>query len=133
MIVGFNVDSISGDKDPEGARGDLQVNYNPVIDSIEAATVSSFEEEVARIEFTFTVQYMVNESDEVASIELSGNVLWNGDTDAIVEEWEENGQLTDNIEAPLMNDMYRKCISQAVGIADTLSLLPPMPTPRVDG
>jgi hypothetical protein len=31
-----------------------------------------------------------------------------------------------------MNDLYRKCISQSVGVADTLGLIPPVPTPRIN-
>jgi hypothetical protein len=131
MIVGFNIESLNGERSDK-AQGNLQVNYNPVIQSVESATVPSFDQDVARIDFTFTVQYLVDENAEVASIELEGNVLWNGDTEAIVNEWEENNQLADDIQAPLMNDLYRKCLSQAVGVSDTLNLLPPIPTPRVD-
>lgn len=131
MIVGFNIDSLSADKKEGAAQGQLQVNYNPVIESVESATVNAFDDEVAKIDFTFNVNY--NIGDQVAAnIVLEGNVLWKGGTDEIVEAWEEDSELPEEIQAPLMNDMYRKCLSQAVGIADTLSLLPPIPTPRIE-
>ncbi|MFB6291817.1 MAG: hypothetical protein ABEI58_00310 [Candidatus Nanohaloarchaea archaeon] len=131
MIVGFNIDSLEASRS-EGAQGNLQIKYNPQIESVEEAQVSAFEDgEVARINFTFGVDYEAG-GDVGASIELSGNVLWKGNVDEIVEEWEENEALPESIEAPFMNDLYRKCLSQAVGIADTLNLLPPIPTPRID-
>jgi hypothetical protein len=130
MIVGFNIDSIEASKG-EGAQGNLQIQYNPVIENIEEATVNAFDDEVAKIDFTFAVNYQSG-GETAASIEMSGNVLWKGQLEEIIDEWEENESLPEEIRAPLMNDMYRKCLSQAVGISETLSLLPPIPTPRVD-
>lgn len=131
MIVGFNIESITASRE-EGATGDLQIHYNPQIDDVEEGSVSGFEDgKVARIEFTFTVDYEAG-GDIGASIELSGNVLWKGDVEEIVDEWEDTGELPEGMHAPFMNDLYRKCLSQSVGIADTLNLLPPIPTPRID-
>jgi len=129
MIVGFNVTDLEASQE-ENVQGDLQINYTPEIESVEKTTVNAFEEEVAKIYYSFTVDYEAN-GEVGAQIKLSGNVLWKGNTDEIVEAWEENQQLPEKINAPLMNDMYRKLISEAVGVADTLNLLPPVPTPQV--
>ena len=115
----------------ENVQGDLQINYTPEIKSVERTTVNAFEEEVAKIYYSFSVDYEAD-GEVGAQIKLSGNVLWKGNTDEIVEAWEENQQLPEKINAPLMNDMYRKLISEAVGVADTLNLLPPVPTPQVN-
>jgi hypothetical protein len=130
MIVGFNIDSLEGSRG-EAAQGNLQIQYNPVIEDVEATEVGAIEDEVAKINFSFQVNYNAG-GTTAATIEMSGNVLWNGDTESIVESWEENEALPESIEAPLMNDLYRKCLSQAVGVADTLNLLPPFPTPTMD-
>lgn len=130
MIVGFNVTDLEAHQE-KGVQGNLQINYTPVIEDVERATVNAFEEEVARIDYSFTVSYDAEENTG-AEIKLSGNVLWKGQVDEIVEEWETNNQLPEKINAPLMNDMYRKLISEAVGVADTLNLLPPVPTPQVE-
>lgn len=129
MIVGFNVNSIDADK-ADNIGGNLQINYVPTIENVSSVNVSAFEDEVAKIEFTFLVEYNAGEKT-VAHIEMEGNVLWNGDTDKVVENWEENSNLPEDIRAPLMNDLYRKLLSEATGIADTLSMLPPIPTPQV--
>ena len=114
----------------EGVQGNLQINYTPVIEDVERTTVNAFDEEVARIDYSFTVSYDA-EGDTGAEIKLSGNVLWKGQVDEIVDEWSENEKLPESVNVPLMNDMYRKLISEAVGVADTLNLLPPVPTPQV--
>lgn len=129
MIVGFNVTDLEASQE-ENVQGDLQINYTPEIKSVERTTVNAFEEEVAKIYYSFSVDYEAD-GEVGAQIKLSGNVLWKGNTDEIVEAWEEDQQLPEKINAPLMNDMYRKLISEAVGVADTLNLLPPVPTPQV--
>ncbi|MFB6115121.1 MAG: hypothetical protein ABEK04_02430 [Candidatus Nanohalobium sp.] len=130
MIVGFNIDAIDASKQ-ENAGGDLQVNYRPEITDIESAEVNAFEEPVAKIDFTFTVSYVAGD-EEAATIEMEGNVLWKGNVDIVTETWDEDQKLPEEIEAPLMNELYRKLLSEAVGIANTLNLLPPIPTPQVD-
>jgi len=131
MIVGFNIDSLTADKKQGASQGSLQVNYAPKIESVEEATVNAFDDKVAKIEFTFKVSYTVGDT-EAAFIELDGNVLWKGNVEEVIESWEENESLPEEVEAPLMNDLYRKCLSQSVGVADTLGLLPPIPTPKVN-
>ena len=129
MIVGFNVTDLEASQE-ENVQGDLQINYTPEIKSAEKTSVNAFDEEVAKIYYSFSVDYEAD-GEIGAQIKLSGNVLWKGNTDEVVEAWDENQQLPEKINAPLMNDMYRKLISEAVGVADTLNLLPPVPTPQV--
>jgi hypothetical protein len=129
MIVGFNVDRIEAEKEQE-VQGNLQINYVPQIEDVSSVSVNAFDEEVAKIDFTFTVEYTAGEKVQ-ADIVIEGNVLWNGDTEELVETWEESEELPEKIQAPLMNDLYRKLISESVGIADTLNMLPPIPTPQV--
>jgi hypothetical protein len=129
MIVGFNVDRIEAEKQ-QNVQGNLQINYVPEIENVSSVSVNAFEEEVAKIDFTFTVEYAAGDQVQ-AEIIIEGNVLWNGDTEELVDTWEESEELPENIQAPLMNDLYRKLISESVGIADTLNMLPPIPTPQV--
>lgn len=130
MIVGFNVTSISADKE-DNVGGNLQINYAPKIENVESVSVSAFDEDVAKIDFSFKVDYTAN-GESQAEINIIGDVLWNGNTEEIIETWEEEEKLPERIQAPLMNDLYRKMLSEAVGIADTLKMLPPIPTPQVE-
>ncbi|MFB6204308.1 MAG: hypothetical protein ABEJ75_01550 [Candidatus Nanohaloarchaea archaeon] len=129
MIVGFNVDNLEASKKQEAA-GNIQINYLPELEDVEEVEVDAFEEKVAKIDYEFTVQYEADDS-VIAEIQMSGNVLWKGQLEEILETWEEENDLPDQVSAPLMNELYRKLISEAVGVADTLNLLPPVPTPQV--
>ncbi|MFB6199708.1 MAG: hypothetical protein ABEJ83_02410 [Candidatus Nanohaloarchaea archaeon] len=131
MIVGFNTDKLEADKTQGAAQGSLQVNYTPEITDVETAKVNAIDGEVAKINYTFRVSYTVGET-EAAYIQQEGNLLWNGDTETITQEWEENQQLPENVNKKVINDLYRKCLTQAVGVAKTLGLLPPFPTPTVN-
>lgn len=130
MIVGFNVDRVHAEKE-QNVQGNLQINYVPRIEDVKSVNVNAFDEEIAQIDFTFTVEYNAGEETQ-AEIEIEGNVLWNGDTEKMVSSWNESEQLPQNVQAPLMNDLYRKLLSESVGIADTLNMLPPIPTPQVE-
>ncbi|MFP4038847.1 MAG: hypothetical protein ACLFTA_03640 [Candidatus Nanohaloarchaea archaeon] len=129
MIVGFNIDSMDASKD-ENSQGNLQVNYRPEITEVNDTVVSAFDEKVARIEFEFTVSYEAGGA-QAAHISMSGNVLWKGNTEEIMDEWEENEDLPEEVSTPLMNELYRRLLSESVGVASTLGLLPPIPTPKV--
>ncbi|PSH00225.1 MAG: hypothetical protein BRC28_00570 [Nanohaloarchaea archaeon SW_4_43_9] len=131
MIVGFNVDSLNAEKNRSTKGGDVQVNYTPKIISVEKASINAFDDEVAKIDFSFTVCYTVGDQN-AAKIVLEGNILWNRDVEDVVDSWDENEELPEQVNKHIMNDLYRKCISQSVGVADTLGLIPPVPTPRIE-
>lgn len=130
MIIGVNIDSINANK-KAGTKGNVQVNYQPEIKEVEEATVNAFDEKVARIEFSFGVVYNSNDQ-ETARIDMGGNVIWKGGLEEILEQWEEDETLPSDMEVQLMNELYRKLLSEAVGVANTLNLLPPIPTPKVE-
>ena len=129
MIVGFNIDSLDASKEGN-AQGNLQVNYTPKITDVEEVRVNAFDDEVARISFDFKVGYNAG-GNEAARINMSGNVLWKGYLEEITESWEEDEELPEDVKVPLMNELYRKCLSESVGVANSLGLLPPIPTPQV--
>ena len=130
MIVGFNIDSIEAEKG-SGSNGNIQVNYAPKILEVTEETVSAINEPVAKIDFEFSVNYMTGE-EKAAEIQMSGHILWKGQLEEIMNSWEEDETLPEKVNTPLMNEMYKKLLSEAVGVADTLNLLPPIPTPTVD-
>jgi hypothetical protein len=129
MIVGLNIESIDADKG-KGANGNIQVSYQPEIKDVSEATVSAIDDDVARIDFSFAVNYMAG-GEKAAHITMEGHVLWRENVDELLESWEEDEQIPEEINVPLMNEMYRKLLSEAVGVANTLNLLPPIPTPKV--
>lgn len=129
MIVGFNIDSLDASKE-DNAQGNLQVNYTPKITDVDDVAVNAFDDRVSRIGFEFKVSYLAGDT-EAAQINMSGNVLWKGQLEEITESWEENEDLPEEVRVPLMNELYRKLLSESVGVANSLGLLPPIPTPQV--
>jgi hypothetical protein len=130
MIVGFNIDSIEAEKG-SGSNGNIQVNYAPKIKDVTEQSVNAIDEPVAKIDFEFDVNYMTGDT-QAAQIQMSGHILWKNQLDEIMDSWEEDETLPEKVNTPLMNEMYKKLLSEAVGVADTLNLLPPIPTPTVD-
>lgn len=130
MIVGFNIDSIEAEKG-SGSQGNIQVNYSPKIKDVTKQEVNAIDEPVAKIDFEFSVNYMTGDT-QAAQIQMSGHILWKNQLEEIMESWEEDENLPEEVNTPLMNEMYKKLLSEAVGVADTLNLLPPIPTPTVD-
>ena len=130
MIVGFNIDSIEAEKG-SGSNGNIQVNYAPKIKDVTEQSVNAIDEPVAKIDFEFDVNYMTGDT-QAAQIQMSGHILWKNQLDEIMDLWEEDETLPEKVNTPLMNEMYKKLLSEAVGVADTLNLLPPIPTPTVD-
>lgn len=129
MIVGFNVTNIEAFK-KDNVKGNLQINYTPNIKKVTKTQVSAFQEQVAKIDFEFVVNYEAK-GTVGGKIKLEGNVLWNKSVDELVSHWEDNEELPEQVRIPLLNDLYRKMLSEAVGIANTLNMLPPIPTPKV--
>ena len=130
MIVGFNIDSIEAEKG-NGTNENIQVNYAPKIKEVTEQKVNAIDEPVAKIDFEFSVNYMTGQT-QAAQIQMNGHILWKNQLEEIMESWEENQTLPEKVNTPLMNEMYKKLLSEAVGVADTLNLLPPIPTPTVD-
>ncbi|MEF8880825.1 MAG: hypothetical protein V5A72_03275, partial [Candidatus Nanohaloarchaea archaeon] len=102
----------------------------PKIKDVTVENVNALEEEVAKVEFEFAVNYVAGEQKS-AHITMSGNILWKGNVDEVVKSWEEDEKLPEKVNVPLMNEMYKKLLSESVGVADTLNLIPPIPTPKV--
>lgn len=129
MIVGFSLDSADAQKH-DAVQGNVNVNYRHRVDAVEAADVNAMGGTVARIVFTFDITYE-QEDTTVADISFEGGVLWQQDADDLVNAWNEDDSLPDDVSAAAANHIYRKCLTQAVGLADALELPSPVPMPQV--
>ncbi|MFB6294460.1 MAG: hypothetical protein ABEI97_01755 [Candidatus Nanohaloarchaea archaeon] len=129
MIVGFSIDSIDAEKH-EMKGGETNINYSSGINDVQEADVASIDEEIARISFDFGLTYQQS-GDDVAEMSFTGNVLWQGG-DGLVEAWDEDESLDEDVAAAVTNHVYRKCLTRAVGMADALELPSPVPMPRVN-
>ncbi len=129
MIVGFSITSLEAGKNG-GGQGDLNINYSSSIEDIQEAEVEAIEDDVARVSFEMDVTY-VQDDEDVASMSFEGNLLWQGDAADLVSSWDEDGEIEEGVAAAITNHVYRKCLSQAVGMSDALDLPSPVPMPKV--
>ncbi|MDY6761458.1 MAG: hypothetical protein SVY41_00245 [Candidatus Nanohaloarchaea archaeon] len=129
MIVGFSIGSIDAEK--MGMKGgETNINYSSNLTDVQDAEVSSIDDEIARVSFEFGLTYQQS-GDDVAEMSFTGDVLWQGG-DGLVEAWEEDETIDDDVAAAVTNHVYRKCLTRAVGMADALELPSPVPMPRVN-
>lgn len=129
MIVGFSLEHAEADK-KQAKQGELNINYRHDVTGVEEASVSAINDPVARIRFSFKITYRQNEED-VATINFDGNVLWQQNAEQVIETWDESGELDDQVSTAVANHIFRKCLTQAVGLADSLDMPSPVPMPKV--
>lgn len=131
MIVGFSIKRLNAEKH-SGKRGEFNINYHSSITDVEEADVPAIDDPIARISFELGVSYQLEDGDEeVATLDFEGTVLWQKDADDVLSHWDEEGTLEENVRAAVTNHLFRKCLTQAVGLADALELPSPVPMPRV--
>lgn len=131
MIVGFSLRHIEADTQ-EANQGNMNINYTHTVDSIEEADVPAFDETIARVTFTFNISYE-QDHESVADINFEGTVLWQKNAEDLIEQWQDDETIDDTVNATLTNHIFRKCLTQAVGLADSLELPSPVPMPQVGG
>lgn len=129
MIVGFSLDHMEADKD-SAVNGEVNVNYSHTITDIEATDVAAFDDPVAKITFAFGITYGTNDNT-LATLDFGGTVLVQDDTDQIIEQWEDDETIDEQVAATVANHVYRKCLTQGVHMADSLDLPSPVPMPQI--
>ncbi len=130
MIIGFSLDHVEAEKQTPG-DGKLNINYNSTVEDVTKATVSSLDATVARITFDFPITYQQGDTD-VAEIRFSGAVLWQQNAEDVIDQWDEDETLDQDVLDAVTNHVFRKCLTHAVGLADSLDLPSPVPMPRVN-
>jgi len=129
MIVGFSLQHAEADKESVSG-GNFNISYRHRIEAVEQADIDAVTETVARVRFTFQVTYQDGDAT-AADIGFDGVVLWQDDADAVIDHWNDAAELPENVSNAVANHIYRKCLTQAVGLADALELPSPVPMPQI--
>lgn len=130
MIVGFSINKINAEKG-KVKKGNINVNYSQDISEVKGAKSSAFEGKLASLMFEFAVNY-TQKGENVGEIKFEGDILWKGDAEEVLEQWDEDETLPDKVSQVLTNNLYKRGITQAVGIADSMGMPSPVPLPRVN-
>lgn len=128
-VIGFNFTSISASSDEKNFKGDININSAPNIESVEKHDLSAIGiSEAVEIKFKFTTSY----EPKAGEIEFKGNILYQvEDAKKTAKQWKDGNKLDEKIALDVLNTVFRKCLSRAVELADTLRLPPPIRFPIV--
>jgi len=130
-VIGVNLRSIDSERN-ENIGGNLKVNNTPKIKDVDLKTVGSLDKEALSIDFEYSCKYAKEDADEsVAEINVGGEVLFmTEDPEEVLENWEENKDLSEEIVIPTINSIMRKSLTKAVDLSESLQIPPPIRFPE---
>ncbi|MFP4117035.1 MAG: hypothetical protein ACLFQ8_02985 [Candidatus Aenigmatarchaeota archaeon] len=130
-VIGVNIRNINSERG-ENVGGNLKVNNTPKIKGVKIKEVGNINKEALSIDFEYTCKYSKEDSDEsVAEINIGGEVLFmTDDPQSVVENWEENKDLPEEIVIPTINSVMRKSLTKAIDISESLQVPPPIRFPK---
>lgn len=128
-VVGLNLNAVNGELKEKTPKGEINVNSTPKITNVDRKELNlPGIKDVLSIGFEFETRYEPN----IAKIKFEGEVLYQtGDAKNIVSKWKKDKKLDDDLTVEILNAIFRKCLSQAVIIANELRLPPPVSFPVV--
>ncbi len=126
MIVGINFTSVKAyTKDQVVPKVD--VNSAPRIVDVEEFNVGDMKD-IVKVKFEFVTEY----KPDIGKVEIDGNVLWrDSNSKEILSSWKADKKLNVKIAAPILNGIFRRCLTKTVELADELRLPPPIHFPSV--
>ena len=128
-VIGFNFTSMSGNASEKNMKGDININSTPSIESVEKHDLSSLGiSEAINIKFKFVTSY----EPDAGEIKFEGDILYQvDDSKKILKQWKDGNKMDDKVALDVLNTIFRRCLSKAVEMADTLRLPPPIRFPIV--
>lgn len=114
---------------PEDLSGQIMVNSTPVIKGLAEKKIDLPGLDTAILaDFDFVTTY----EPKMGHIKMSGEILFS-DTNSrkILDEWKKNKKIINEVGVPLMNAIFRRCLSRVLWIAEDLQLPPPIVFPTV--
>ncbi|MCD6092642.1 MAG: hypothetical protein J7J38_01315 [Candidatus Aenigmarchaeota archaeon] len=109
--------------------GNISVNSAPIIKDIEEAkTGPAGIKNIITVQFEFKTIYEPN----IGNISLSGELLYQTDKiKDILKEWKKNKRLPSEVAVPILNAIFRRCLSKIISLSEDLQLPPPIRFPVV--
>lgn len=126
-IVGFNFTKTTAENKNNEMKGNININTSfPLIKNIEKKDDVAGIKDIVAIEFLVTIGY----EPKAGQIELSGEVMWQGDNARkVLKTWKDKKALDEEIALDIYNHIFRKCIIKAFSLAEDVRLPPPMTVP----
>lgn len=122
-IIGLNLNNISAEKKNK-ITGNLKINNNLRIINVEKEKQTfSSSDEVLNLSFKFDVAY----DPEIGKLSMDGSLLYMEEPNKaqkIIEQWEKEKKLPDDISSTIFNAILSKCNIKALMIAHEVNLPP---------
>ncbi|MCK4967420.1 MAG: hypothetical protein KAS12_00065 [Candidatus Aenigmarchaeota archaeon] len=129
MIIGLNLNSIEAKKHAM-PKGNIRIDNNVAILGVKETKVPIMTDQISQISFKFTTNY-VQEEKTIGNVTITGNVLYKGDTEAIMEQYKTNKKLPDKVGHMVVNTILAKCIIQTISLSEQVTLPPPIGLPTI--
>lgn len=128
-VIGFNFRSISAFSEEKNFKGDININSMPTIESVERRDLGFLGiNEAVAINFKFVTSY----EPKAGEIKFEGEILYQvDDSKKVIKQWKDGNKVDEKIALDILNTIFRRCLSKAVEVADTLRLPPPIRFPVV--
>ena len=109
--------------------GNISVNSTPIIKDIEESKAGPAGiKNIITVQFEFKTIYEPN----IGNISLSGELLYQTDKiKDILKEWKKNKRLPSEVAVPILNAIFRRCLSKIISLSEDLQLPPPIRFPVV--
>jgi len=133
MILGINFYKISAESKRTSIQGNLKVNSNVQIKSVENAEISGNPKSSGglKIQFTFKTTY----TPDIGTIELDGELIAVEKKEVAenaIKEWKKSKALVKDILKEVMDSILARATVEAVVLSREVALPPPIPFPRVN-
>lgn len=114
---------------PDDFSGQIMVNSTPVIKGMSEKKLDLPGIDTAILaDFDFVTTY----EPKLGQIKMSGEILFSDvNSKKILDEWKKNKKIMNEVGVPLMNAIFRRCLSRVLWMAEDLQLPPPIVFPTV--
>ncbi|MEM7826957.1 MAG: hypothetical protein QXQ40_01895 [Candidatus Aenigmatarchaeota archaeon] len=127
-VLGLTFKSVNGVKKEIEEKSNISVNSTPMIKSIDEKKIDILPKKILAIEFEFKTTY----EPDIGSINLVGELLYQAnDNEKVLKEWKKNKRLPEEIAVPILNVIFKRCLTKIIALADDLQLPPPVMFPVV--
>ena len=133
MILNFGIEKIIAERHEikEANKKGLEAKNNLKIEKVEEVALEPLtKEKILKITFTYSIQY----TPKIATIELTGNVLYMADEKRrkeIIEGWKKEKKLDTNLAQIVINYALNRCNIRALTLGQELNVPPHIPFPRI--
>jgi hypothetical protein len=129
-ILYININKIDASVSrPENFGGEITVNSSPVIKNLSEKEINvPGITSALLVEFDFNTVY----EPKLGQIKISGELLFtDSNSKKIVDEWKKNKKILNDVGVPLMNAIFRRCLTKAIALSEDLQLPPPIVFPTI--